>query len=359
MKRFWGAILFLVLVAVPLFTYAAGLVPCGGPGEPACQACYVVELVNRVVSWLVFILGTIAAIIIVYAGFKLVTSGGNRHAKEEAKSLISNMIIGYVIVLAGWLLIDFGMKALLIDGETRLGVWNQVSCTAQPVAQRREFTPETFEPDTSIPAPAVQVGINTGTRQYLDCTPLPNGGYNCQPQQDQCQRSGGTPTIDPTTARQAVICNYSGAGSVSGGGAGARPPNLSAPGACSPTAIGRYFPSNLIGSAQCIIQAESACGANMVSRTDVMRDGRAFSFGPMQINLTVHVLEGCGGATLDCKSAFSGRNFNARVINETLYQQCAAAAQNVNCGLRNGYRIYQEAGNRWRPWSTAAGCGLR
>lgn len=324
------------------------------------------------------ILGTVAAIIIVYAGFKLVTSGGNRHAKEDAKSMISNMIIGYVIVLAGWLLIDTGMRMLLLDGGTRLGVWNQLSCQVQPGATTGVVT-RTGEIDVNVEDPGTGViadpGINTGNRQYLSCTPLPNGADNCIPQQEQCERSGGVPTIDSSSARRAVICMYYGAGSLSGGGTGGagtgggggdsggggvRPPDLSAGGACNASVVGRHFPSQLVGAAQCIIRAESACGANMLSRTDVMSyDRRPFSFGPMQINLTVHVLQGCGPTTLDCKSAFSGRNYSARVVNEALYQQCARAAQNIDCNIRNGYRIYREAGNRWRPWSTAAGCGLR
>jgi hypothetical protein len=363
MKRFWGSVLFLVLAAVPLLSYAAGLVPCGGPEEPACQTCHVVQLVNGVISWLVLILGTVAAIIIVYAGFKLVTSGGNRHAKEDAKSMISNMIIGYTIVLAGWLLVDTGMKALLLDGETKLGMWNQLSCVVQPVATSRTYTPSMFQPNTSIPGPSIPGtggSIYTGN-QRLACTLLPNGADNCIPQQDECREAGGIPIIDSSAAHRSVICSYrsgGGGGGADSGGGGSRPPDLSASGACSPAIIGRHFPSPLIGAAQCIIRAESSCGGRMVSITDVMSDGRAFSFGPMQINLTVHTLQGCGSQLLDCKSAFAGKNYSARVINEDMYQKCAAAAQNVDCNIKNGFRIYREAGNRWTPWSTAASCRL-
>jgi hypothetical protein len=274
-------------------------------------------MVNSVVTWLVGILGTIAAIVIVYAGFKLVTSGGNSHAKEEAKELIQNMFIGYVIILAGWLLVDTGMKMLLTDGETALGMWNQVSCVDQA-----RYTPAGYrEPD---PFDTTELTVEAVENNYVD--PIMIIG------------AGGT-----------------------GGAGGAYPPNLSAGGACSASLIQPFFGSQT-GNAQCIIRAESACGANSVSRTDVMRvDGRAFSFGPMQINLTVHTLNGCAGypPVLRCLDAFSGRNYSARVINESLYQQCARAAQNFACNIRNGARIYREAGNSWRPWSTAAGCGLR
>lgn len=366
MSRFFGFVLVGFFYLLPLLGFAAGLVPCGGAEEPACQTCHVMDLVNNVIGWLVMILGTIAAIIIVYAGFKLVMSGGNRHAMEDAKELIRNMLIGYVIVLAGWLLIDTGMKMLLTDGETPLGMWNQLQCTAQPIIRQDvEYVPEEFEPNVALPT-IQSAGINNGNRQYLPCRQLPNGGTDCIPQQDQCRRSGGSPTIDVSTNNRAVICMYYGGGGTSGSGSntgsGSRPPDLSAAGSCNASIIGRHFPEVLIGSAQCIIRAESSCGARMQSVSDVLSvDGRPFSFGPMQINLTVHELRGCSGypAVLDCKSAFSGRNYSARVINEPLYQECARAAQDNDCNIRNGYRIYQEAGNRWSPWSTASACNLR
>ncbi|MFM2423659.1 MAG: hypothetical protein RLZZ70_44 [Candidatus Parcubacteria bacterium] len=311
MSRFLAFLTIVFLSTAPLMVSAADFVICGKEGQPPCQTCHAVQVVNNVIEWLILILGTIAAIIIVYAGFQLVTSGGNTSAKEKAKDLITNMFIGYAIVLAGWLLIDTGMKMLLTDGSSRLGVWNQVQCTAQP--------------------------------QALDKADFAIGDF--------------TPYVDP-------IMVIPGAGGSSGGGGsiggGAHPPNMSAAGACAVGSISPFFGSQT-GNAQCVIEAESSCGAVSLSRTDVMKiDGRPFSFGPMQINLTVHTLNDCNGtgSVLRCLDAFSGRNYDARVVNEALYQQCARAAQNVSCNIRNGARIYKEAGNSWRPWSTARGCGL-
>ncbi len=306
------------LFVVPFTVSAATLVPCGGPGEDPCQTCHVVSLVNNVVAWLVMILGTIAAILIIVAGVRLVTSGGNTSAMEQAKSSMTNLIIGYLIVLSAWLVLDYGLKALLIqDGANSFGVWNTISCTDQPIAQRNTVD--------QIPVDWIEYTPPPGTISYVD--PIMTGGSGSAP--------GGTT-------------------------GGANPPNMSGVGSCSPSLISPYFGSQT-GNAQCIIRHESACGANMVSRSDVMRDGRAFSFGPMQINLTVHVLQGCAGypSTLNCLSAFSGKNYTARVINEALYQQCARAAQNPTCNIKNGARIYRESRNSWRPWSTAGVCGLR
>jgi hypothetical protein len=148
---------------------ASGLVTCGATGQQACQACDIVGLVNSVVAWLVLILGTIAAIIIVIAGAKLVLAGGNQHAMQDAKSMITNMIIGYVIVLAGWLLIDTGLKALLNDNN--YGVWNQIQCVDQPES--------VFKPYVPIYTPA-DIVREYGTVSPALAPALPVAG-NCSP----------------------------------------------------------------------------------------------------------------------------------------------------------------------------------
>lgn len=364
------------LFVVPFTVSAATLVPCGGPGEDPCQTCHVVSLVNNVVAWLVMILGTIAAILIIVAGVRLVTSGGNTSAIEQAKSSMTNLIIGYLIVLSAWLVLDYGLKALLVqDGANSFGVWNTISCTAQPIANRVDVTQQkvVYIPIgaglSNIPGwtyvsrggsgggggdmgQAGNAGVWTAPCSTVAAGPTGQTAYSCVTQQAQCTAEGGIVTLN--AARNVVTCNPR---AVVGG---ANPPNLSAGGACSAALIYPYFGAQT-GNAQCIIRGESTCGAGMVSRTDRMSyDNRAFSFGPMQINLTVHELIGCAGQppVLDCKTAFRGRNYSARVINDALYQQCARAAQNIDCGLKNGARIQRRDG--WYPtWSTAAGCGLR
>ena len=319
-------LLFLLFLVGPDFAFAANLVPCGGPNEQACQACNVVGLVNGVITWLIGILGTIAAIMIVYAGIKLVTSGGNVSAKSSALEIFNHVIIGFVIVMAGWLLIDTIMKAMLNDSS--FGVWNQIKCVKQPEVKRVNLI----------------IGSVSNT---CDLVPGDTLLFNCSAQENTCTQGNGVPVVDRSSNPWTVTCTYSG---------GDRPPDLSAGGACEASLIEPYFGSQT-GNAQCIIQHESVCGASNVSTSDVMSDGRAFSFGPMQINLTVHELRNCSGhGFLDCKSAFSGRNYTAHVIDENLYQECARAAQDTDCNIRNGRDIFNTSG--WGAWSTARACGL-
>lgn len=126
----------LFWIAAPSFIFAQGFVPCGIGDVDPCQACHVVMLVENVLDWLVMILGIIATILIVVAGIKLATSGGNVSAMESAKRSINNLLIGYVIVLAGWLMVDTVMKVLVSDDGAipNFGVWNSIECVVQPEA---------------------------------------------------------------------------------------------------------------------------------------------------------------------------------------------------------------------------------
>jgi ABC-type uncharacterized transport system permease subunit len=126
---------FLVLLGLaPALALAAGLVPCGGPGEPVCQFCHAAALISNVTTWLVQVLGVFAAIVIVVAGIRLAASVGSVSAKQTARRMISNVLFGYVLVLAGWLLVDTLLRAFVSD--TVYGVWNDIQCINQPEPQR-------------------------------------------------------------------------------------------------------------------------------------------------------------------------------------------------------------------------------
>jgi len=130
---------------LPVFAYAAGLVPCGRDGQGACQMCHTVQLVNGVTAWLVGILSIAAAIMFVIAGYRLVTANGNPSVMQDAKNMITNVAIGFAIVLAAWLLIDLMMKTLLGGGSVAAGPWNQIACIDQPTSTTKEGDLGTFE----------------------------------------------------------------------------------------------------------------------------------------------------------------------------------------------------------------------
>ncbi len=169
--RIIATLLVVWCLSLPQISLAAGFIPCGGPDQEPCQACHMIDLTNNVISWLVLVLGTIAAIMIVFAGFKLVTSNGNQRAMEEAKEIMSNMVIGFVIVLAGWMLVDTVLKAVLKEGV--YGVWNQVQCVDQPVLSDEAYEYETVRSFEELQQAFGYVSPDLAPDPYVtgDCSP--------------------------------------------------------------------------------------------------------------------------------------------------------------------------------------------
>lgn len=125
-------------------TGIAQLAQCSGAD---CSACNVVYMANGLITWLIGILCVIFAVILAIAGVKLVTSGGNASALDAAKSSFTNAIIGFLIVLSAWLIIDTIMRSL-IGNEGRLDnggeisgwlFWSEVTCQTQTAVA--EFDP--------------------------------------------------------------------------------------------------------------------------------------------------------------------------------------------------------------------------
>jgi hypothetical protein len=129
--KFFPLLLMLLFAVLPGDATAAGLIPCDGPD---CSLCDFAELGNGLLKWLIGILMVVFAMIVVSAGFGLVTSGGNTEAKSSAKKKIVNAIIGLVIVLAAWLLIDTVMR-MTLAGESgdigSFGNWSTIKCGKQ------------------------------------------------------------------------------------------------------------------------------------------------------------------------------------------------------------------------------------
>lgn len=142
MSRFLVFLVFVLFVwVVPDVSLAqgpgpGGFVNCNGTD---CSACNLVQLVNTIIIWLFGVIAMIFAVLMVVAGFGLVTSGGNQSALEAAKSKFTNAIIGVIIVMAAWLLVDNIMRAVVGGGSTGVaagelvgwGPWSEVKCQIQ------------------------------------------------------------------------------------------------------------------------------------------------------------------------------------------------------------------------------------
>lgn len=119
--------MFLILI-MPAFSLAinTSLVDCGkgtvdatGKITDACDFYALMALVNRVIHFVLFdMVIPIAAIMFAYAGFLMVTAGGEAAgARTKAKSIFTNVVLGLIIAVAAFLIIRTILSILGYNGS--------------------------------------------------------------------------------------------------------------------------------------------------------------------------------------------------------------------------------------------------
>ena len=63
-----------------------------------------------------------SAFLFAYAGWTMLTSGGSSELYSKGKRVFGNVLIGLIIILAGWIIIDTLLKTFTGGGLTRGGI---------------------------------------------------------------------------------------------------------------------------------------------------------------------------------------------------------------------------------------------
>lgn len=109
----------LFLLFLPLVS-GAQIIPCGGydssgARQPECDYYHFIQLVKNVINWIILFSFPVSAFVFAWAGFKYMTTGISDQ-KSAAKSMLVKVFIGFVIILASWLIVNTVLDALLDDG---------------------------------------------------------------------------------------------------------------------------------------------------------------------------------------------------------------------------------------------------
>ena len=101
------------------------LVPCDNTPDPTtgviahpCDWTALMALVNNIINFIIYFMAIpIAAIMFAYAGFLLLTAGGEAAgARTKAKNIFTNAVIGLVIAVACWLIIKLILSVVGYNG---------------------------------------------------------------------------------------------------------------------------------------------------------------------------------------------------------------------------------------------------
>lgn len=115
---FTFSILFFMLGFVFVADAQEGLVRCGGEGKPSCGFNDLIELTQKVINFLIVIIGIpLATALFSYAGWLYMSAGGDSGKIAQGHKIFKSVIFGLVIALAAWLIVNTIANALLKKSE--------------------------------------------------------------------------------------------------------------------------------------------------------------------------------------------------------------------------------------------------
>ena len=133
MKKITSTIIVIIFSlgifwAIPQVSTAEGLVPCGGYDyddtgaligeEPACNFGYIIVLAQNVIEFRIFKLAApLAALVTAWSGFLYLTSAANPGQREKAKKILKNVVLGFIIALAAWLIVKTLLSSLGVESD--------------------------------------------------------------------------------------------------------------------------------------------------------------------------------------------------------------------------------------------------
>lgn len=309
MNRLWVPLLLFVVLLIPFAASAQSNLPLFDPewqlvpeASELDSDCPVgaplgfggtLQLVQNVMNAAISFGVVISVLVIAFAGILWILTPTNPENHSQAKKVLTNAVIGLLIILCAWLVVDFVMKLLYSPNANNFGPWNEILSGG----------------DICITA--------------ASSTPLLSGGITAVP------------------------------GTVSG----SYDPRYTTSGVCSPTSVYQAGQSVNITAKEakflaCIARPESLCGADLTN----YNWGRGSSaYGPFMILLdgNARYFENAACRTaanvsgrLDCQDGF--RNGNP-IPNSAVANRCMRAAANLACSTAAATALLRESGAT--PWT--------
>lgn len=286
--------------ALPLVAYAGipnfgPIIPQGGYAVCAAGWPMLITVINNIIELLITLaIVFVAPLSIAYSGFLFVVNPFNSGGKEQAKKILTNTVVGIVIALAGWLIVD-ALMAVLYNPQAVGETWWSI--------------------------------VNSGT------------GDMCLPQNGTFYQAGSAPGVTggaPSTAPLSF-------------GSGPCDPTLLKQYVPSLT-------QSQANTLACLAKPESACGANIKNgywdKATPFNGLASTAYGAFQVTLSTnhrfYENQACYEAAgvqgpLNCQNGFGAGGFIAGG-NATTLANCMRAAANLGCSANAAAGVMRTQG---------------
>ncbi len=158
------------------------LVPCGLSSDPlsatSCNICGFGQLIQNIINFLIIISIPLSAALFAWAGIMLFTSTYKPEGIKKAKGIFRNVVIGLIIALSGYLIVQTLLNALMNQAFFTNGwSWNSLQCN--------DYRPRT----DSVSSIFTNLFLPSGTAPTVANQPVPGGVYSTA----QCANSVCSP----------------------------------------------------------------------------------------------------------------------------------------------------------------------
>ena len=133
-KNVFKKFLILSVLAVSFFSLVPGmaqaqLVPCGGEGQPDCEFCHIFKLLDNIIKFVLQdLVPPIAILMFVIAGGMYFMAAEDPSKAGRAKSLLTSIVIGLLIIYGAYLLVGLFFTAIGVASWTGLENWFIYPC---------------------------------------------------------------------------------------------------------------------------------------------------------------------------------------------------------------------------------------
>jgi len=147
--------IFVALSAFVLFLpYTAAAAPLAQCAGAECNFCHLIQMLDVISDWLIAVGMLVAVLLFMYAGAKLVLAKGDVPTVTKAKEIITNVVVGLLIMIVAWTVVDLILKSIT-GGD--YGVWNKpAKCGGAEPVTKNELKKTQLNVNTEKPGiPAV------------------------------------------------------------------------------------------------------------------------------------------------------------------------------------------------------------